>query len=211
MPSWAAPSRSAFPRYYEFFSTRTFEYRGKSIGNHNHLLGNVDGVDGIKTGYISASGFNIVTSVHRDNRYLVAVVFGGSSAGSRDERMRGLIHDHIAEASVQHTAPLVAEADSKGEAGRAKYGSDRDQDRTKAGTRVRRSACRPYQRRRARARSPGPSRKTKSAPPAYALASATSVPFTLTSQDPRPRRMPGRTRRRRKPIRLPPPPACRSP
>ena len=102
-----------FPHYYKFFSTRSFEFRGELIGNHNHLLGTVDGVDGIKTGYISASGFNIVTSVHRDNRYLLAVVFGGSSAGSRDERMRELIHDHIAEASVQHTAPLVAEADSE--------------------------------------------------------------------------------------------------
>ena len=85
-----------FPRYYKYFSTRVFEYHGEAIGNHNHLLGSLEGVDGIKTGYISASGFNIVTSVHRDNRYLVAVVFGGSSAGSRDERMRELIHDHIA-------------------------------------------------------------------------------------------------------------------
>ena len=96
-----------------FLDPRPSSSAAKSIGNHNHLLGSVDGVDGIKTGYISASGFNIVTSVHRDNRYLLAVVFGGSSAGSRDERMRELIHDHIAEASVQHTAPLVAEADSK--------------------------------------------------------------------------------------------------
>ena len=57
-----------------------------------------------------------MTSVHRDNRYLLAVVFGGSSAGSRDERMRELIHDHIAEAAVQHTAPvLVAEAEFKAE------------------------------------------------------------------------------------------------
>src|SRR5450432_184578 len=107
-----------FPRYYKYFSTRVFEYHGEAIGNHNRLLGNVDGVDGIKTGYISASGFNIVTSVHRDNRYLLAVVFGGSSAGSRDERMRELIRDHIAEASVQHSAaPLVADAASDGKSG----------------------------------------------------------------------------------------------
>ena len=52
-----------FPRYYKYFSTRTFEFRGESIGNHNHLLGSVDGVDGIKTGYVSASGLNIPTSV----------------------------------------------------------------------------------------------------------------------------------------------------
>ena len=65
-----------FPRYYKYFSIRSFTFRGQSIGNHNHLLGRVEGVDGIKTGYISASGFNLVTSVHRGNRYLVAVVHG---------------------------------------------------------------------------------------------------------------------------------------
>ena len=55
--------------------------------NHNHLLGSVDGVDGIKTGYIHDSGFNIVTSVHRDGRHIVAVVFGGrTAAGARRPR-----------------------------------------------------------------------------------------------------------------------------
>ena len=86
-----------FPRYYKYFSTRSFTFRGQSIGNHNRLLGRVEGVDGIKTGYIRASGFNLVTSVHRGNRYIVAVVMGGSSAGSRDARMRDLISEHIAQ------------------------------------------------------------------------------------------------------------------
>src|SRR5262249_39393082 len=69
-----------------------------------------DGVHGIKTGYVSASGFNLVTSVHRGNRYLVAVVMGGSSAGSRDARMRELINDKIAQASTKRTMPMFAEA-----------------------------------------------------------------------------------------------------
>jgi D-alanyl-D-alanine carboxypeptidase len=99
-----------FPRYYRYFSTRTFSYHGQSIGNHNHLLGRVDGVDGIKTGYTAASGFNLVTSVHRDNRYLVAVVLGGASGGSRDARMRALIEENIADASTRRTAAMVAEA-----------------------------------------------------------------------------------------------------
>ena len=73
-----------FPNYYRYFSTRTFEFRGKSMRNHNHLLGSVEGVDGIKTGYIHDSGFNIVTSVRRDNRHIVAVVFGGRTANARD-------------------------------------------------------------------------------------------------------------------------------
>jgi D-alanyl-D-alanine carboxypeptidase len=99
-----------FPRYYKYFATRSFTFHGQSIGNHNNLLGRVEGVDGIKTGYISASGFNLVTSVHRGNRYLVAVVLGGSSAGSRDSRMRELISEKIAQASTKRTAPVFAEA-----------------------------------------------------------------------------------------------------
>jgi len=159
-----------FPRYYKYFSTRSFEFRGESIGNHNHLLGSVDGVDGIKTGYISASGFNIVTSVHRDNRYLLAVVFGGSSAGSRDERMRELIHDHIAEASVQHTAPMVAEADSKPDTKPAA--------KSASSNAVASAASAPAKAEPKPVAKPG----TKSVPQAYALASATSVPVTLTSK-----------------------------
>jgi D-alanyl-D-alanine carboxypeptidase len=98
-----------FPRYYKYFSIRSFTFRGQAIANHNHLLGRVEGVDGIKTGYIGASGFNLVTSVHRGGRYLVAVVMGGSSAGSRDARMRELISDKIELASTKRTAPIVAE------------------------------------------------------------------------------------------------------
>src|SRR5262245_30189644 len=98
-----------FPKYYKYFQTRSFSFRGQSIANHNQLLGRVEGVDGIKTGYIRASGFNLVTSLHRGNRYIVAVVMGGSSAGSRDARMRELISEKIAQASTKRTAPMVAE------------------------------------------------------------------------------------------------------
>ncbi len=67
-------------------------------------------MDGIKTGYTRASGFNLLTSVHRDGRSLVAVVMGGRSAGARDRVMENLIDDHIAEASTVRTASMVAEA-----------------------------------------------------------------------------------------------------
>src|SRR5262249_9117332 len=70
----------------------------------------VQGVDGIKTGYTNASGFNLVTSVRRNNRHIVAVVLGGSSAGARDARMRELIEAHIAEASTHRNATAVADA-----------------------------------------------------------------------------------------------------
>jgi D-alanyl-D-alanine carboxypeptidase len=106
-----------FPRYYKYFSTEEFVYRGHAMRNHNHLLGVVGGVDGIKTGYTHASGFNLVTSVHRDGRYIIAVVLGGRSAFERDTRMRELINRHIREASLQHTAPVIAErAEQHGEA-----------------------------------------------------------------------------------------------
>ena len=85
-----------FPRYFKYFSTREFDYAGETIGNHNHLLGRVDGVDGIKTGYTRASGFNLLTSVHRDGRSLIAVVMGGRIAGARDRVMENLIDDHVA-------------------------------------------------------------------------------------------------------------------
>ena len=73
-----------FPKYYRYFSLASFVYRGNAMRNHNHLLGKVEGVDGIKTGFTRDSGFNLVTSVRRGPRRIVAVVLGGRSAGSRD-------------------------------------------------------------------------------------------------------------------------------
>lgn len=98
-----------FPQYYRYFSTRVFEFRGRAMRNHNHLLGNVTGVDGIKTGYIRASGFNIVTSARRGNRHIVAVVFGGSTAKARDARVRSLIENNVNIAAVKRTAPQIVE------------------------------------------------------------------------------------------------------
>ena len=98
-----------FPSYYRYFSTRTFDFRGKSMRNHNHLLGQVEGVDGIKTGYVNASGFNIVTSVNRAGRHIVAVVFGGRTARARDARVVSLIESNINIASAKRTIPPVAE------------------------------------------------------------------------------------------------------
>jgi len=99
-----------FPKFYRYFSTPSFTYHGHAMRNHNRLLGNVEGVDGIKTGYVTASGFNLVTSVRRGNRHLVAVVLGGRTSGLRDARMRELISEYITVASTKHTAPAIAEA-----------------------------------------------------------------------------------------------------
>jgi D-alanyl-D-alanine carboxypeptidase len=101
-----------FPRYYRYFSTASFRYGGHAIRNHNHLLGRVAGVDGIKTGFIRASGFNLVASVRRGNRHLVAVVIGGASANWRDARMSELIEAHVTQGATERTAAKIVEAPS---------------------------------------------------------------------------------------------------
>jgi D-alanyl-D-alanine carboxypeptidase len=98
-----------FPRYYRYFSTTAFNYHGHSIRNHNRLLGNVEGVDGIKTGYTRASGFNLVTSMRRGNRHLVGVVLGGRSGGSRDAIMRNLLAENLEKAATKRTVAAIIE------------------------------------------------------------------------------------------------------
>jgi D-alanyl-D-alanine carboxypeptidase len=101
-----------FPRYYRYFSTTAFNYHGHSIRNHNKLLGNVEGVDGIKTGYTRASGFNLVTSMRRGNRHLVGVVLGGRSGGSRDTIMRGLLAENLEKAATKRSVAAITERNS---------------------------------------------------------------------------------------------------
>ena len=77
--------------YYTYFSTPEFEWNDRVFNNHNHLLKRYEGVDGIKTGYIRASGFNLVASAKRDGRRVIGVVFGGTSVTARDNRMIELL------------------------------------------------------------------------------------------------------------------------
>jgi D-alanyl-D-alanine carboxypeptidase len=98
-----------FPRYYRYFSTPSFAYNGELHRNHNHLLGQVEGMDGIKTGYTRASGFNLLTSVRRRGRHIVAVVMGGRTAYARDRVMAGLIEENIDGGASVRTAAAVTE------------------------------------------------------------------------------------------------------
>ncbi|MFL6825273.1 MAG: D-alanyl-D-alanine carboxypeptidase [Bradyrhizobium sp.] len=98
-----------FPRYYRYFSMTAFNYHGQSIRNHNRLLGKVEGVDGIKTGYTHASGFNLVSSMRRGNRHLIGVVLGGRSGGSRDAIMRNLLADNLEKAASKRTVAAITE------------------------------------------------------------------------------------------------------
>jgi D-alanyl-D-alanine carboxypeptidase len=103
-----------FPRYYGYFGKRSFTYKGARHRNHNRLLGSVAGVDGIKTGYTRASGFNLVTNVRRDGKHLIAVVMGGKTASRRDAHMRELIAEYLPKAKRgDRSAPVViAEAET---------------------------------------------------------------------------------------------------
>src|SRR5690606_18956345 len=99
-----------FPQYYSYFSTRSFTFGKTRMNNHNRLLGRIKGVDGIKTGYIRASGFNLVSSVDDGDRRLVAVVMGGRTGASRDAHMTELIKKYLPKASTRRNGPLVAKA-----------------------------------------------------------------------------------------------------
>src|SRR3954447_8432712 len=98
-----------FPRYYRYFSTNVFVYHGHAIRNHNKLLGSVEGIDGIKTGYTRASGFNLVSSMRRGNRHLIGVVMGGRSGGSRDAAMRSLLAENLDKAATRRTVAAITE------------------------------------------------------------------------------------------------------
>src|SRR3546814_5215317 len=77
-----------YPQYYHYFSASAFQYDGRTYRSHNRLLKSYEGTDGIKTGYTRASGFNLVSSVQRDGRHIIAAVFGGKTARSRDKQDR---------------------------------------------------------------------------------------------------------------------------
>src|SRR5215470_18029232 len=89
-----------FPREYRYFATRQFYFRGRLIATHNHLLDWYEGADGIKTGYIGASGFNLAASAVRNGHRLIGVIMGGPSAGTRDREMALLLDRGFEEAGV---------------------------------------------------------------------------------------------------------------
>lgn len=100
--------REHFPRQYKYFATRSFTFGKSRFGNHNRLLGAVRGVDGIKTGYTRASGFNLVSSVVDRDRSIVAVVMGGRTGASRNEQMKDLIARYLPKASTRGRGNLIA-------------------------------------------------------------------------------------------------------
>ena len=92
------------PRYYPYFSRTSFSYDGATYANHNRMLNSYDGVDGIKTGFIRASGFNLVASAVRNGRRLVGVVFGGTTGATRDVQMAKLLDAGFGDSSTTAVA-----------------------------------------------------------------------------------------------------------
>ncbi len=91
MARLAIALRRDFPEYYHYFKYTSFTWNGITYPSHNRVMEKYPGVDGIKTGYIRASGFNLVTSANKDGVRLVAVVMGGTSGASRDSQMMTLL------------------------------------------------------------------------------------------------------------------------
>jgi D-alanyl-D-alanine carboxypeptidase len=102
--------RQRFPQYYYYFSIESFAFRGKLIKGHNRVLDTVPGADGIKTGFIRASGFNLAASAVRDNRRLIGVVMGGQSAHSRDRKMASLLNSAFAGNIAPETQMVASNA-----------------------------------------------------------------------------------------------------
>jgi D-alanyl-D-alanine carboxypeptidase len=97
-----------FPRYYPYFNIRSFSYNGRAINTHNRLLGRYRGADGIKTGYIRASGYNLTTSAERSGKRVVGVVMGAKSAGSRNQYMMKMLDKHFAKAKPARRGGTIA-------------------------------------------------------------------------------------------------------
>ncbi len=97
-----------FPQHYHYFSVQSFQYKGVTYNSHNRMVRNTKGVDGLKTGYIRASGFNVATSAKRGNRRVIAVVMGGKTAASRDRHIASLLDRTFPRASAIKSASYAA-------------------------------------------------------------------------------------------------------
>jgi len=113
----AAAIYEHFPDYYKYFQTKSFSYGKRTYGNHNNLLGK-NGIDGIKTGYINASGYNLMTAARADGKHIVVVGFGFNKAGTRDAKVRELVRTYLpkARSGSYLDVAMIAEPGRKGSA-----------------------------------------------------------------------------------------------
>lgn len=99
-----------FPQYYHFFAQRSFRFAGRTYRTHNKVLKTYDGAEGMKTGYIRVSGYNLVATVKRGKRRLIGVIFGGDTAKARDRLMKRLLDKAFRGARGGKAAPAMASA-----------------------------------------------------------------------------------------------------
>jgi D-alanyl-D-alanine carboxypeptidase len=110
-----------FPQYYSYFRTASFSFGKRTIRTHNRLIGRFAGTDGIKTGYIRASGFNLTTSAQRGNKRIIGVVMGGRTGRARDNYMIAMLNKAFPKcvggaalaAAVEGTSPKPTQAEVK--------------------------------------------------------------------------------------------------
>ncbi|WP_022729254.1 D-alanyl-D-alanine carboxypeptidase [Fodinicurvata sediminis] len=129
-----------FPHHYKYFSTQQYSYRGQTINSTNKLLKRYDGVDGIKTGYINASGFNLAASAVRNGRRIIAVVFGGRTSRTRDDHMVTLLNRGFDKAKqlrvanqITPTGPAAPKPIQLASAVASTQAADRDNKSTSSG------------------------------------------------------------------------------
>lgn len=100
-----------FPHYYQYFSLTSFEFKGNTINGHNRITAHYPGAEGLKTGFINASGCNIITTASRSNKSLIGVVTGGRTAKERDRKMTSLLDHHFGD--VKPKQQLIASKQNK--------------------------------------------------------------------------------------------------
>ncbi|WP_355660689.1 D-alanyl-D-alanine carboxypeptidase [Halomonas salifodinae] len=111
MANLAVRLMADYPHYYDHFGNTRFSFRGNQHNGHNRLLTNYAGADGLKTGFIRASGFNVATSARRGDQRLLAVVMGGFTAHSRDAHMTTLLDNGFERLALRGGRDWVASAD----------------------------------------------------------------------------------------------------
>lgn len=100
--------RQRFPRFAHYFTSREFHYGGRRFEATNKLLGKVEGVDGMKTGYIRMSGYNLVATARRGGRDIIVVMFGGQSGRARDAHVTELLERHLGGSASMAASALPA-------------------------------------------------------------------------------------------------------
>jgi len=91
---------SKFPNEYKLFNKKKFIWKGKTYKTHNKLMKSYKGADGIKTGYISASGFQLAFSAVKNNKRLIGIYFGGKTGNQRDKTLKLLMDKEFAELNI---------------------------------------------------------------------------------------------------------------